>query len=74
MNADIMNKLTIVKATVLIGHGADRVNLHTTSPCSFVPECIPEQPRLVVQFEATRGTGAEYVRKHFGIEPQVVEI
>jgi len=66
--------MQILRASVLVGQGADQISLHTDQPCPFVPECLPEQPNLVVQFEASRGRGVEYVRENFGIEPKVIQL
>lgn len=67
--------MKINKATVLIGkYRADLVILHTDFPCPFVKEFCPQQENLGLQFETTKGNGAEYVRKNFGIEPEVIDI
>ncbi len=60
--------MKITRAMVLIGQGSDRVFLTTDLPSSFT---IYSEP-LVMQFEATAGTGAEYVRINFGIEPEII--
>ena len=63
--------LEIEKAVVLLNpHGPDKIFLHTTLPSSF-PR-VSEQS-LVLSFEATADTGADYVREHFLMEPEVIQ-
>lgn len=62
------------KVVVLLTDAADKVLLQTDMPCPFVPEFIPSQPPLDLEFQATRDTGIEYCRKHLGVEPEVVNI
>lgn len=50
----------------------DEVFLRTDFPCPFVPGAIPSQPPLDLHFKATYDTGVEYVRKNFGLEPEII--
>lgn len=53
-------------------YSADRVVLFTDKPCPFVTKFLPSQPPLQLEFVASSGCGVEYVREHFGIEPEIV--
>jgi len=64
--------MSLTKATVLLDHyGTDTVILATTFPASIAAN--PDIP-LAVQFKATNGEGIEYVRRNFGIEPEVITV
>lgn len=62
--------MNILSATVIVGMGADNVSLKTDLPSPIT--CFPEE-KLMLKFEATTGTGIEYVKKNFGIEPNVIK-
>ena len=62
--------LEITHALVLLTEGTDTVYLNTTLP-SATPK-VAEQP-LHLQFQAEYDTGAEYVRQHFHVEPEVID-
>jgi hypothetical protein len=64
--------MEIKSITVLLTHGTDRVFVKTSLPCPFVLKYSPEQPPLQLDFDATYDTGIAYVRKVFGIEPEVI--
>jgi hypothetical protein len=65
--------IEIVKVTMLSrAHGPDQITLHTKLPSPFPPE-VSDQP-LQLDFVATKGMGADYVRENFGMEPEVLEI
>lgn len=61
--------MNITRATVLTGQGTDRVFLLTDLPGAFTVYSEP----LWLKFEATKGTGEAYVRKHFNIEPTIID-
>jgi len=61
--------MNITKATVLTGIGTDKVYLQTDLPGSYT---IYSEP-LWLSFDATKGTGQAYVRKHFNIEPTIID-
>jgi hypothetical protein len=60
--------MKIVKAGVLTGQGPDHIFLTTDMPGSFA--MYPEP--LLLQFEAEKGTGVEYVKKHFNLDATVI--
>lgn len=62
--------LIILKAIVVEGQGPDNISLTIQMPSSFTYR--PEDP-LYLDFKATRGTGAAYVRENFEIEPEIVK-
>lgn len=64
--------MKIKSITVLLTLGADRIFVKTDLPCPYVTAYAPEQTPLQLDFEATYNTGIEYVRRVFGIEPEVI--
>lgn len=64
--------MKITKAMVLLTSACDKVFLYTDFPCPYVRAFLPSQEPLMVSFDATYDTGIEYVRKNFGIEPEIV--
>lgn len=64
--------MKIKSITVLLTTGADKIFVKTELPCPFVPAYLPTQPPLQLDFEATQNTGIDYVRRVFGIEPEVI--
>lgn len=63
--------IQITRATVVLtNHGKDRISLDTEYP-SPTPKVDPEP--LSLTFEAEKGTGVEYVKDTFGIEPKVID-
>ena len=64
--------LHIKKAVVLITDGTDKVSLHTTLPSPYPKEVSTQD--LVIDFDTTKSKGVDYVRKHFGIEPDVIDV
>lgn len=63
--------LSIKSITIMVhDYHADLVGVHTTleSPTGLSPA------PLDLEFKAAKGTGAEYVRRVFGIEPEVLEV
>jgi hypothetical protein len=66
--------ISILSASVITGRGADQVALNTDLPCPFTIEGEPSQSKLSLYFSASAGTGVEYVRKHFLIEPEVIDL
>ncbi len=68
------NYVEITKATVIWQqHGTDLIRIHTTLPCPYPPEHMPTQPPLILSFHTSVDDGVEYCRKHFGIEPKVID-
>lgn len=63
--------LLITRATVVLRHGTDHISLYTDLPTPFPPEL--QYGNLCLTFEATYGTGVEYVRKNFSVEPEIID-
>lgn len=61
--------LSISKATVLLGNGTDLIILTTNLP-SPMP-CIDSSPAKL-ELRTQKDCGIDYVRKNFGIEPEVL--
>lgn len=66
--------LEVKKAMVLLTEGTDRISLYTELPCPYAVAFLPSQQPLTVTFDATYDTGIEYIRKNFGIEPEVTNV
>jgi hypothetical protein len=64
--------INISKITVQLTNATDKVYVKTDLPCPFVKDAIPSQPPLDFYFDTTRDTGIEYVKKVFGIEPEII--
>ena len=62
--------MKITSVMVLVGRGTDRIMMTTDLPCAT----WPYNGFQSITTEAAAGSGVEYVRKHFGIEPQVVNV
>jgi hypothetical protein len=61
----------ITKITVLAGSGTDQIRIETSLPLGVWPyEGHPQTLRM----EVSRGMGEDYVREHFGIEPEVIQV
>ncbi len=67
-------KIEIVSVKVLLTNATDRILVKTKYPCPFVPEALPSQPDLELQFDATYDTGVEYCRNTLDIEPQIINL
>lgn len=64
--------MEIKRIIVFISHGTDQVYLHTDLPTPFTfLEGTGET--LCMKFETTKGTGVDYVKKNFGIIPEIIE-
>ena len=63
--------MKILNAKVLLTNAMDNVVIYTDMPCPLVKEALPSQEPLALLFHTTYDTGAEYVRKNFGIEPEI---
>ena len=65
-------EISIEKIVVLcLGHGTDKVLIHTTFPAPVHKELGGGTP-LVLSFDVTYKQGIQYVRDNFGIEPEVI--
>lgn len=63
--------LLITKATVVLRDETDHISLYTDLPPPFPPEL--DRSPLCLTFDTTYGTGIEYVRKNFSMEPEVID-
>lgn len=59
----------IEKITVVSGSGTDTVFVQYAALPSAV---YPFDGPLTMKFEAACGRGVEYVREHFGVDPQLI--
>ena len=59
-----IKRVTVLERT----HNADYVILHTDLPSAV----FPWDRHLSLTFECASGSGANYVREHFAIEPEVI--
>lgn len=62
--------MNAIKATVLLRDATDSIFIEMDCPHPIIP--YQEKENLSLQFEATYDTGIDYVRKHFNLEPKVV--
>lgn len=62
-------KMQIKKAMiVIVKNTPDKVYLYTNLPCPF-----NTNRELVISFETSSGSGEEYVRENFNIQPEVIK-
>ena len=65
--------MKIIKITIVESYGADTISLQTELPCPHMA-AYDDNP-LSLEFKATKGTGTDYVRKHFGVfKPEIINI
>ncbi len=64
-------QIHILKATVVLREGTDHISLYTDLPSPFPPE-VDDGP-LCLTFQTRYGTGVEYVRKNFSVEPEIID-
>jgi len=50
----------------------DYVVIHTDLPCPLPPAALPSQEPLALMFHAPKDGGQEYVRRVFGVEPEII--
>ena len=62
--------MKIEKAAVLTGDGPDTILLETDLPSA----CWPYTDNADLKLIAAAGSGATYVREHFGLEPLVINV
>lgn len=65
-----MNPITVSRATVICGDGADKCYLHIADKIAPI---WPFKEELVLGFEAAKNSGAEYIKETFDIEPEVIQ-
>ena len=63
--------INIEKIVVLITDSTDHVHIHTNFPSPYPPEFSSQD--LSIDFQTGSGSGVDYVRKHFGIEPEIID-
>jgi len=69
-NKIIGNKDIIIKVTVTQTLGPDRIKIYTNLPLPW-PDSLPvEEASFVI--DVLRGTGAQYVRDNFEVEPEIL--
>lgn len=70
---EMMKELTIKisKITVFVGYGVDVVYIVTND---FENPIWPFDGNLTMKFDAARNSGVEYVRRHFNMEPEIINI
>ncbi|MEG0869777.1 MAG: hypothetical protein RSD49_08400 [Hafnia sp.] len=62
--------MQITRIVVMLTESSDRINLST-----HLPQAVwPYKGNQVISFEAARNTGLEYVRRHFDIEPEILDV
>lgn len=69
---EMKNQITVLSAFVITGRGPDHISLKLDLPNAFTYK--DGEPFAHASIDATAGTGAQYVRDHFGIEPQIVSL
>lgn len=62
--------MLVSRIVVIITEATDKICLYTTLPSAVWPFEGP----MVTTFEAAKGTGLEYVKKHFSLEPEVIDV
>ena len=65
-----MSLLTVKYATVLTGHGPDKISLDLEAESPF--PVMGYKPTAMI--EAQKGEGANWVRRTLGVEPQIIEM
>ncbi len=65
--------VSVVKAFIVTGCGPDRVSLELDLPSSFA-HYAKTDGKLHVKFEADARSGVEFVKKHFGIESNQIDV
>lgn len=65
--------MNIKGALVLLrDYCCDKIFLFTDLPSPYVDKRLEDSP-MCLMFDASPGTGAAYVKKHFGIEPEITD-
>jgi len=65
--------IKVSKITILTRPGnTDYISIFTTLPSSFPPGISNDN--LIISFEAQKGTGVDYVKNNFNIEPEILNI
>ncbi len=64
--------MKISKIVILQRSGTDLISIFTDLPSPY-PQEVGDGLPLVINFETTKGWGVDYVKKNFGIEPEVIK-
>ena len=64
-------EIEIKNIRVQITDSTDRVTIYTYLPSPFPPEITKAD--LEIDFHVAKGSGIEYVREHFGVDPEVID-
>lgn len=67
----IKMEIDIKKIRVHITDSTDRVTIYTHMPSPFPPEVTKAD--LEIEFHVAKGAGVDYVREHFGVDPEVID-
>jgi len=59
----------ITEILVLTGDGPDKIIVKTTLP----EPCWPYEGGMFFNIKAAAGTGEDYVKSNFGVEPEVIK-
>ena len=63
-------ELEVDSVTIVTGHGSDHIMINTT-----IPNAIwPFNGGQMLKAEAAAGSGAQWVRDNFNIEPTVIKV
>lgn len=66
--------MKILNVTVVIRSGYnDNISMETDLPSPYLCDRDTDA-KLFLGFDCAKGRGIEYVRAHFGIEPEVIEV
>ena len=64
--------INIKKIVVMLTDSTDRVSIYTELPSPY-PVAVSDQD-LVIEFQTKINSGAEYIREHFGREPEISNV
>lgn len=72
MEKPVTKSIGFLKAFVLTGRGTDQISLTVELPNAIVPSAGDAHAHF--RLEATARTGADWVRRNIGLEPEVVDL
>ncbi len=64
--------MNISRIQIVLTHTMDYVVIHTDLPCPLPPAALPSQEPLALMFHAPKDGGEEYVKRVFGIQPEII--
>lgn len=68
----IRSSIYIKKIVVMLTNGTDKVSIFTDLPSPY-PAAVSDQD-LVLEFQTKVNSGVDYVKEHFGCEPEILNI